>query len=131
MKTVPRGKLKHLYPIGTLTKNGIEVAGSSDCPTVPPNPLIGIYAAISRKCEAGEAIAAKEGVTPMEALRMYTDHAARASFEEGIKGSITPGKLADLVVLNGNPTRLPSDEIKDLEVEMTILDGEVVWDKTS
>ncbi len=131
LKTVPRGKLKHLYPIGTLTKNGIEVAGSSDCPTVPPNPLIGIYAAISRKCEAGEAVAAKEGVTPMEALRMYTDYAARASFEEGIKGSITPGKLADLVVLNGDPTRLPSDEIKDLEVEMTILDGEVVWDKTS
>ncbi len=62
---------------------------------------------------------------------MYTDYAARTSFEEGIKGSITPGKLADLVVLNGNPTRLPLDEIKDLEVEMTIFDGEVLWDKTS
>ncbi len=131
LKTVPSGKLKHLYPIGTLMKSGIEVAGSSDCPTVPPNPLMGIYSAISRKSKAGEAVSTEEGVAPMVALRMYTDHAARASFEEGIKGSITPGKMADLVVLNGNPTRLPSDEIKDLEVEMTILDGEVVWDKTS
>jgi predicted amidohydrolase YtcJ len=48
-------------------------------------------------------------------------------FEEGIKGIITPGKVADMVVLNGDPTQLPQDEIKDLKVEMTIIDGEVVW----
>ena len=65
----------------------------------------------------------------MEALRIYTDYAARASFEENIKGSITRGKLADLVVLNGDPTELPADEIKDIEVEMTVLGGEIVWDK--
>jgi len=58
---------------------------------------------------------------------MYTRNSSMATFEEKIKGSITPGKLADMVVLNGDPTRLPIDEIKDIKVEMTILDGEVVW----
>ena len=60
---------------------------------------------------------------------MYTEVAAKTSFEEKNKGSISPGKLADIVVLNGDPTKLPIDEIKDIEVEMTILDGEIVWDK--
>jgi predicted amidohydrolase YtcJ len=62
---------------------------------------------------------------------MYTEVAAKASFEEKNKGTISPGKLADLVVLNGDPTRLSIDEIKDIKVEMTILDGEIVWDKMS
>ncbi len=51
------------------------------------------------------------------------------TFDETKKGSITPGKQADLVVFNGDPTKLPADEIKDLEVEMTILNGKIVWDK--
>lgn len=69
----------------------------------------------------------EEGVCPLEALRMVTENGARTTFQEMIKGSITPGKLADLVVLSRDPIRLPTDEIKDIEVEMTILDGEVVW----
>jgi predicted amidohydrolase YtcJ len=47
-----------------------------------------------------------------------------------MKGSISPGKLADLVVLNGDPTKVPMDEIKDIKVEMTILNGEIVWGKS-
>ncbi|HUU81803.1 MAG TPA: amidohydrolase [Acidobacteriota bacterium] len=131
LKTVPSKQLKYLYPIGTLMKSGVEVAGSSDCPIVPPNPLVGIHSAVNRICETGEPVSELEGITPMEALRMYTSYAARTSFEETIKGSISPGKLADLVVLNRDPTKVPSDEIKDIKVEMTILGGEVVWDKTS
>jgi len=97
LQTVSDMQLKHLYPIATLMKNGVQVAASSDCPIVPPNPLIGIYSAISRMSKTGEAILAKEGITPSDALRMYTVYAARSTFEEKIKGSITPGKLADLV----------------------------------
>jgi predicted amidohydrolase YtcJ len=62
-------------------------------------------------------------------LKMYTINAARAGFEETIKGTVVPGKAADLIVLNGDPTTVPVSEIKDLEVEVTILDGEVVWEK--
>jgi hypothetical protein len=127
LKTVPEEQLRHLYPTGTLMKSGVNVAGSSDCPVVPANPLMGIYAAVSRGTESGEVIMPEESVLPLAALRMYTFNAAKITFEDKIKGTIEPGKLADMVVLSGDPTRLPADEIKDIKVEMTILNGEVVW----
>jgi len=129
LRTVPDSNLKHLYPIATLINNGVKVVGSSDCPIVPVNPLIGIYSSVSRMAENGELVLPEERVSPLEALRMYTAEASKATFEETSKGSITPGKLADLVVLNGDPTKLSIDEIKGMKVEMTILNGEVVWDK--
>jgi predicted amidohydrolase YtcJ len=131
LRTVPDSNLKHLYPIATLMKKGVKVAGSSDFPIVPANPLIGIYSAVARMAESGEYVLPNERISPLEALKMYTDYAAKATFEEMTKGSIVPGKLADLVVLNGDPTKVPVNEIKDIEVEMTILNGEVVWDKIS
>jgi len=129
LQTVPSEELNHLYPIRTLLKSGVKVAASSDCPIAPANPMTGIYAACSRMTEAGEAVLSKEKITPEEALRMYGETAARATFDEGMKGSISPGKLADLVVLNGDPIKGPVDEIKDIKVEMTILNGEIVWEK--
>ena len=65
----------------------------------------------------------------MESLRMYTEYAAKATLEENIKGSITPGKLADLVVLSNDPAKCPTEDIKNIQVELTILNGEVVWDR--
>jgi predicted amidohydrolase YtcJ len=129
LKTVPDSNLKHLYPIATLIKNGVKVVGSSDFPIVPPNPLIGIYSAVFRMAKSGEYVLPEERISPLEALKMYTEYAAKATFEEMTKGSIVPGKMADLIVLNGDPTKIPADEIKDIKVKMTILNGEVVWDK--
>lgn len=129
LKTVPERQLKHLYPIGTLIKSGVKVAGSSDGPVVPASPLTGIYAATSRMTGKGGVVGPEEKISPLEALGMYTYNAARASFEERIKGSIAPEKMADLVILNRDPTRVPPDEIKETEVEMTILNGEVLWDR--
>jgi predicted amidohydrolase YtcJ len=130
LQTVPPEELKHLYPIKTLLNSGVKVAASSDCPISPANPLMGIYAATSRMTETSARVLPEEKITPDEALRMYGENAASAIFDEGTKGSIVPGKLADLVLLNGDPTKVPIDEIKDIKVEMTILNGEVVWDKT-
>jgi predicted amidohydrolase YtcJ len=130
LRTVAAEELKHLYPIKTLLKSGVQVAASSDCPIAPANPMTGIYAASSRMTETNETVLPEETITPAEALRMYGETAARATFDEGVKGSISPGKLADLVVLNGDPTKVPIDEIRDLRVEMTILDGEIVWEKS-
>jgi len=106
------------------------VAGSSDCPVAPPNPLIGIYSAISRTSETGEPILPKERVTLMEALRMYTHDAAVATREEDIMGSVTIGKAADLVVLANDLDKLPAEKIKDLEGSMTILNGKIVFDRS-
>jgi predicted amidohydrolase YtcJ len=129
LKTVPKPNLQHLYPLSTLITNGVAVAGSSDCPVVPANPMMGIYSAVSRKTETGDFVLPDEQITPLEALKMYTQDAAKATLEERVKGSIEPGKLADLVVLSGDPTRLPADEVREIEVEMAIVNGEIVWSK--
>jgi len=104
------------------------VAGSSDSPVVPDNPLVGIYAAVTRQAESGRQLLPRECISPREALAMYTINAAYASFEEGIKGSITRGKLADMVVLNGDPIKSPPEQIKDIRVEMTIVGGKLAWE---
>jgi predicted amidohydrolase YtcJ len=92
---------------------------------------VGIYAATTRKTERGRTILPGEGVEAIEALRMHTSSAARSAFEEDVKGSVTPGKLADLVVLSEDPTAVDPGRIKDIDVEMTIVGGEVVWSRTS
>ncbi len=131
LQTVPKRNREHLYPLATFIKNGVLLAGSSDCPVVPPSPIVGIYAAVSRKTSTGDLVLPNEQITPLEALKMYTQDAAKATSEERIKGSIEPGKLADLVILSGDPTKLSVNEIKDIGVEMTILNGEVVWSQMS
>ncbi len=131
LETVSGEQLEHLYPFRTLLQQGISLAGSSDCPIVPPNPLIGIYAAVSRVGQKNHRVGRQEKISAGDALRMYTRNGAQASFEESIKGTITPGKLADLVVLNGDPTQLPPDELKRLQVEMTMIGGQVVWQRES
>ena len=130
LEQLPSEDLPHLYAIKSLMDAGIPVAGSSDCPIVPPHPLIGIYAAITRKSLAGKTVGPAERITPGDALKMYTVHAAGATFEENMKGAIAVGKLADIIVLDGNLMKTPVTGIKDLAVEMTILDGEIVWCKS-
>jgi predicted amidohydrolase YtcJ len=127
LATVSNSEIPYLYPIATLIKNGVHVAGSSDSPIVPPNPLTAIYVAVSRKTKTGKTVSSKEQIDAMTALRMYTTEAARATFDEAKKGSITAGKLADLVVLNGDPAKLAPSELKDLAVQMTIINGKIVW----
>jgi len=129
LKTISNQKLKHLYPLKTLIQEGIIVAGSSDCPIVPVDPLIGISSAISRRSQTQDVIVPEEGISRIDALQLFTKNAAFVTFEEESKGTISPGKLADLVILSGDPTRLPPGEIKELEVEMTIIGGKAVWNK--
>lgn len=129
LATVSQDDLKWLYPIGSLLGGGIEVAASSDSPIVPIDPLIGMYAAVTRKAETGQSVLPQEGISGLEALKMYTMGAAYASFEERSKGSIAAGKLADLVILSDDPTRVLPEEIKEIQVLMTIMDGKVVWER--
>lgn len=129
LDTVDEEQLKWLYPFGSLLQQGLKVAAGSDSPVVPVNPLIGIYAAATRKAETGQAVMPEQAVSPEEALAMYTMNAAYACFEEKSKGSVTPGKLADLVLLEDDPTHVPLERIKDIAVLMTIIDGKIVWEK--
>jgi len=125
---VPASQLKWLYRIKSPIDSGMIVAGSSDSPVVTNNPLVGIYAAVTRQAESGQCLLPEERVSSKEALALYTVNAAYVSFEEGIKGSIAPGKLADMVVLSHDPVDSPPEQIKDIKVEMTIIGGKVVWE---
>jgi len=128
LATLPVSQLRWLYPTRALLNSGLIVADSSDCPVVPDNPLIGVYAAVTRQAESGHQLPPKECITAGEALAMNTINAAFASFEEGIKGTITPGKLADVVVLSDDPVKSLPGKIRDIRVEMTIIGGKVVWE---
>ncbi len=128
LTTVPADRQQYLYRIKSFLKSGLVVAGSSDSPIVPDNPLIGIYAAITRQAQSGQQILSNECISAGQALAMYTINAAYVSCEEDIKGSITRGKLADMVILSDDPTKVPPEQIKDIKVEMTIIGGKVVWE---
>ncbi len=128
LATLPPERLQWLYRINSFLGGGLVTAASSDSPIVPDNPLFGIYAAVTRLTGSGQPILPEEGISAAQGLAMYTINAAYASFEEDIKGSITPGKLADMVVLSDDPTRVPPEQIKDIKVEMTIIGGQVVWE---
>jgi len=128
LATLSVTQLRWLYRIGSFHRSGLVVAGSSDCPVVPANPLVGIYAAVTRRDESGQRLLPREAISASQALAMYTTNAAYAAFEEGIKGSLAAGKLADMVVLSNDPTKVPPERIKDIRVEMTIIGGKVVWE---
>ena len=129
LKTVSAHQFNYLYPINSLMKKGVRVAAGSDAPVAPVDHLSGVYGAVTRKAQSGEVILVEEGITSHEALRLYTDIAASSSFEEDLKGIIAPDNLADLVVLGADPTAVPVEEIRETLVEMTILDGEVVYER--
>ena len=129
LKEVAEAQLSWLYRTKSFLKSGLKPAASSDCPIVQPDPLMGIYAAVTRKAESGQVLLPEETISPEEALRLYTIAGAYASFEEHLKGSIEEGKLADMVVLSADPNGVPPDEIKEISVEKTIIGGEVVWER--
>jgi predicted amidohydrolase YtcJ len=128
LATVPPDRLKWLYRIKSWLDSGLIVAGSSDSPIVPDNPLVGIYAAVNRQAETGQQLLSEERISASQALAMYTINSAYASFEENIKGSISQGKLADLVLLSNDPTRIATEQIKEIKVETTMIGGKVVWE---
>jgi predicted amidohydrolase YtcJ len=120
-------RIRWTYPFRTWLDKNIPAPGSSDRPVVLGAPLLGIWACVNRKTERGRVLAEEERITPEEAIKMYTLNAAFASFEEETKGSIEPGKLADLVVLSADPCEVPVDEIKSIKIEMTIVGGSVAY----
>ena len=127
LKTVPDHQIKHLYPISELIKAGADVSAASDGPIIKADPVSGIYGAVTRRTQTGETVPGSECISAHEALGLYTRMAAKAGFQEALKGSVTKGKYADFVVLSENPTTIPAEEIKDIEVEMTIIGGEIAW----
>ncbi len=119
------------YAFKSLIDSGARVAFGSDWHVAPPTPLEGIYAAVTRRTlddRNPDGWVPGEKTTVEQALRAYTIDAAYSSFEEGIKGSIERGKLADLVILDSDITQMPPVAIRDAKVRFTIVGGRVVFE---
>ena len=120
------------FKLRSLIDAGVEVIGSSDATgTVPDgiSPLFNIACAVSRRTQRGETYHPEESVHPLDAIRMFTIWPARWAHEDHLKGTISPGKLADFAVLSGDPLDVESDALFDLDVDATILGGMVVHER--
>ena len=109
---------------------GARLAFGSDWFVAPPTPLAGIYAAVTRRTLDGkrpEGWVPAQKITVEEALRAYTATAAYASFEEDLKGTLEPGKLADFVILDRDLTQVPPTEIRGVRVVATYVGGRAVF----
>ena len=105
-----------LNPIKTFTDNGIVVSLGSDAPCTSPNPIVWMDRCVNNPN-------ASQRVTIRQALRMATFNGAYTTFDDKERGSLEPGKIADMVILSANPYTIPSDDIKKLKVEELILSG--------
>jgi predicted amidohydrolase YtcJ len=130
-----KDRIETFHAYRTLTDAGIIVNGGSDhmvkwdadASINPYNPFLAIWSIVTRTTERGSVVLPAEAVTREEALKMYTINNAMASFEETIKGSIEPGKLADLAVLSNDILTCQPGEIKNIESELTIVGGNIVY----
>jgi hypothetical protein len=127
LRQVPPERQAYLYPLRSLLRAGVRVAAGSDCPVAGPEVVAGLYGAVARRSKGGQRIGGEESISIEEALRLCTTAAAYSSFAEGERGSIAPGRLADLVVLSGDPTACAPAELLALRPQMTIVGGQVVW----
>ncbi len=119
------------YAFRSLLDSGAVLAFGSDWPVAPMRPLSGIYAAVTRRTDDGKHQAGwipEQKITVAEAVYAYTMGSAFAEFEDDIKGSLEPGKLADLVVLNEDIFHATPDELSRARVDMTVVGGRVVYE---
>jgi predicted amidohydrolase YtcJ len=115
------------YVWRSLLDAGAVVANGTDAPVEDVDPIASFHASVTREMASGEAFHPEQSMTRTEALRSYTLDAAYAAFEEHEKGSITPGKLADLVVLSKDVMAVPADEIRTARVVTTIVGGRIAF----
>jgi len=121
-------RAQNYEPARKYLDHGIVVTASSDVTsTVSATPFVSLYALITRKNNLGHLVAPQEAISREEALRTYTTAGTWLTREEGIKGSLAPGKVADMVVLDRDYFSVPAEEIKDIKVAMTLVGGRVVW----
>lgn len=125
----PRARFS--YPFRDMMDAGVLLAFGSDAPVADPNPLWGIHAAVTRQQRDGEPAGGwypEQRLTVAEAVRAFTMGPALVSGEEGALGSITPGKLADLVILERNIFEIDPSGIHEVRVALTVFDGQVVYE---
>ncbi|RMF86892.1 MAG: amidohydrolase [Nitrospinota bacterium] len=128
MKYYGEERVEWMFAQRSFLDSGIISTGATDYVPGPYEPLMGIQSCVTRTDSSGKLWGPSQKISVEEALRIYTLHGAYASFEEHLKGSITVGKLADLVVLGADPLTVDPYTIKDIPIEKTMVGGRIVYE---
>lgn len=122
-------RLRFAYGMASFARHGIIAAASSDAPVVPTSATAGLQTMVTRRDLDGHPIWLEEAIPLDAALRAYTVNGAYASFEEDIKGALTPGLLGDVTVFASDLRAVPPDQLADVPVDLTIIDGRVAFER--
>jgi hypothetical protein len=129
-RDVGRRRAENYKPARKYLDHGVVVTASSDVTsTVSVNPFVGLYALVTRKNHQGDYIAQGEAIDRAEALRAYTSAGTWLTREERLKGTLEVGKLADLAMLDRDYFSVPEEQIKEIQVELTMAGGRVMWER--
>lgn len=127
VETLDGKRLEHNNPLAVPQARGVFLALGSD--NLPIDPRVGLYAAVTRKGMSGRVFGPEEAVSVQEAIRGYTALGPYLTFEEAEKGTLEPGKLADLIILDKDPTAIPPEDLLTMEVDLTMIGGKVVFER--
>ena len=129
VKNLGKKRADFLSPIATADKMGLKYTNHSDDTVTPVDPLFSVWSAVNRTSRSGKIIGENERATPYQALKAITSNPAYEYFEEDSKGTLTPGKLADLVILDANPLTVEANKLKDIKVIKTIKEGKTIYQR--
>jgi len=130
VKALGAGRARYSYAWRSLLDAGAVVINGTDAPVEDVDPIRSFHASVARKPVGGPAFFPEECMTRLEALRSYTLNPAYAAFEESLKGSLAPGKLADVTVLSKDILTVPDDEIPEVRAVYTIVGGKVLFERS-
>jgi predicted amidohydrolase YtcJ len=136
LHTLGERRMRWFLPCRTWWEHGIRLAGGSDHmigldsvrSTNPWNPWLGMWIALTRQTERGGVLFPSERLTREQVIRLYTINGAWLTFDEDRKGSLEPGKLADLILLDRDLLSCPVDAVRDTKVLLTMVGGTIVWE---
>jgi predicted amidohydrolase YtcJ len=133
-KRIGKERAKTTYPFRSLIDSGATLAFGTDWTVAPLNPMLTIYAAVTRRTLDGKnsnGWVPEQKISVEETVRAYTAGSAYAEFQENVKGTITPGKLADLVIVSRDIFKIDPKEIENVKVVLTMVDGKVVYEESA
>jgi len=126
-ETLGKDRAEHISPTASTLRRGMTFTEHHDAPVALPSAMMVVHTTVNRTSRTGEVIGPDQRVSPFVALKSITDWAAWQYFEEASKGTLTPGKLADLVILDKDPVAVEPASIKDITVIETIKEGRTVY----
>ncbi|CAN5680962.1 amidohydrolase [soil metagenome] len=129
IQNVGEERLRYCNAMASFRNHGIVAAASTDTPVVPPEAGFGLYNMVTRKDLNGDVLWGEQAISLDDALRAYTWNGAYASFEETIKGSLEPGKLADVAIWETDLDGIDAEELKTVAIDYTISDGTVAYER--